>query len=319
MANMEWYVPHQLITPKYETVSDVGALDLNVASGWRYLIQPDGYSMVPSLRVTQDNISQMDGSVMHPRYTSGMVAAMRIAYYTTVDLASFRSGALDTTDPDSADSVACGDDLRIMHQRLSGHLNALRGLVRPQRLLWEPSGMPSSQPGHSPLPWRRMLEDIQLLTWPQPQWDGLEASVSFSVESPYPYAVNEFETLVTIDDGETQLVTNSGNADFFPIVRVHGEAHYVRVVREIDDDGTPGQQMVYDDTRPGAGEIIDGHYADFNFFKGTVFDSDDTDGAHDLIVGVDPLLSDFFSLPPGDSNITAHGARVTIHMNSAWI
>jgi hypothetical protein len=83
VPNLEWSVPHTIVTPQ-------GSLDLNVvdpASKRKYLIQGANYKIVPSLRVTQDNISQADGSVLHPRWKTGLVVTMTVEYVIASDCA----------------------------------------------------------------------------------------------------------------------------------------------------------------------------------------------------------------------------------------
>lgn len=292
MANLEWEVEHVLESPE-------GSLTLNVpdpVTGRCFQIFPDNYSIVPSLRVTQDNVSQADGSVLHPRWKTGMVAQLRLGFHIHQD-------------PSQADYVpACAADLREMAEELTLHLNALRELVSlTQRLLWQPTGYGD----------QRMLDQVQVLSWLSPSFDGAEAFVEFSLETPFPYAEDATEQSASLTPGGGfTVVTNAGNADFSPVVRVLGPAFGFTLtnVDDVDSAGNP-LQVVYDSTRPGALAIAPGHYAELDFFRGTIYL--DGNGAS-LIAGIDPTVSDFWSLVPGTNDIEISGASGTILWNNAW-
>lgn len=297
MPNLEFDVAHSLHTPG-------GNISLNTATGDRYLIQSEDYKIIPSLRVTQDNISQADGSVLHPHWKTGLVATITVSY-------------MQTSAPGAEDRPACGADLRLMHEALICALNSIRRLTgAEQRLLWQPTGYGD----------QRMLDQIQLLSWPDPKYDldGTEALVSFAVESPFPYAIDATQTTTPVGGsaGGTVLVTNSGNADFSPVVQVNGpfSSFVLKNITDLDPAGNP-LQLVYNAALPGGVSVASGHYAEIDFFRGTVYL--DGDGAN-LIGGIDPTQSDFWHLLTdqflgGPNIIQLSGAPSgQILSNNAW-
>lgn len=252
---------------------------------------------MPALRVTQDNISQADGSVLHPRWKTGMVATMRVAFH----IAEGGDGVSDYV-------PACGADLREMDDELALHLNALRQLTTTtQRLLWTPAGYGQ----------QRMLDQVQVLSWPDPSYDGDEASQTFALETPFPYAEDATEQSQVIAAGTSgAAIVNVGNAAFSPVVRVTGPFLGFTLVNHTDLDplGVP-LEVLYDSTRPGALAVAGGHFAEIDFFRGTIY----LDGSGvSLIAGIDPTLSDFWHLVPGSNTITISGAGATILWNNAW-
>jgi hypothetical protein len=293
MANVEWAVEHEL-------TSDYGSLFFNRVDGSTgrvYRIQPDGYKMIPSLRVTQDNLSQADGSVLHPRWTSGLTTVMTVALNVQIN-------------PDQGPDYepACEQDLREMMDDLILHLNAIRHTHDDnQRLYWTPSGLGDQQ----------LLQNIELLAIWDPTTDlgGLETLVTFAIESPFPYCINSTQHSTDLADGVPTTLTNMGNAAFSPVIKVDGGTANWTITNadDLDPDGVPFT-VVYDASRPDA-EPIPGSYGEIDFFQGTIYNNGS--GA-DLIAGIDPATTDFWHLNPGDNEITISGATATILWNDAW-
>jgi hypothetical protein len=285
VPNLEWSVPHTIVTPQ-------GSLDLNVvdpATKRKYLIQGANYKIVPSLRVTQDNISQADGSVLHPRWKTGLVVTMTVEYVIASD------GGVNVT-------PACDTDLREMHEALVTQLNALRSLqaAETQRLLWTPSGYGD----------QRLLDDIQLLSWPDPGTGDIATGVTFTLETPFPYAIDATQIDTEIADGATATITQLGTAEFLPVMRAHGPSTAFAIV-----NNTTGLLVSYDSTRPGAALIASGHYVELDFFKGTAT----LDGNVEFLdAGIAPDTTDYFPLVLGANEIAVSGADVTVLSNPAW-
>jgi len=300
-VNLEYQVKHTL-------VSRWGELDLNVAdsmTGRLFRIQSDTYKMVPSLRVTQDNISQADGSVLHPRWKTGVVAIVQVALTVMLDPSS------DTGD----DRPACDAEMREMEELLVLHLNAMRKLeANPQRLRWSPTGYGD----------QRLLDDVQLLDIWDPSYDlsGELAMIQFALESPFPYGIDATEVQTTIPSsgggsmGGGVTIVNHGNSPQSPVVKVFGPTNEFTLTNndDLDDQGNP-KSLVYTMYRPGGQAIHTGHYAEIDFFRGTIF----LDGAGvDLVAGLDPELSDFWALQHGPNDIQIVGADCKVLSNNSW-
>lgn len=300
MPNIEWDVAHTLLTPG-------GNIDINAVAGLKFQVQADSYKIVPALRVTQDNISQADGSVLHPRWKTGLVATMRIAYWLTADFES------DDPNENAQDEPACGQELRLMHESLVSALNSIRRLTgAAQRLTWQPTGYGDV----------RMLDQIQLLSWPDPQYDldGREASVTFAVETPFPYAIDATEIDTPIADGDTEIVANVGNAGMSPVIIVDGPSSGFTITNldDVDEQGNP-LEVVYDSTRPGALALSGSQSCEIDFFRGTIYRGP-TGGPYtiNLVAGIDPTLTDYFHIVRGNNRISIAGAGCTVLSNNAW-
>jgi hypothetical protein len=285
MANLEWEVAHRITSP-------LGNLDLNVTDPVtlrRYQIIQAGYVIDPTLRVTSDNKSQADGSVLHPRYKTGMNATLTVQFQIQNSV----------NGPDFV--PACQADLREMNDELLGHLNALRSLsTDTQRLIWTPTGYGDN----------RMLDQIQTLAWATPSRDETITQQTFSFESPFPYEIDETEIDTTYVSGATHAIPNDGSADFFPVMRVEASTAFTI------EDTVSGLKIVYDSSRPGAVPIGGTNYGEIDFFRGTIFLNGDST---DLIAGIDPALSDFFPIPQaGGTTVSITGAAMTVLSNNAW-
>jgi hypothetical protein len=298
VPNIEWDVAMSLHTPG-------GNVDINTTTGRRYIVQSDTYKIVPGLRLTDDNISQQDGSVPHPRYKTGMVATMRLAFYVNADADT------ETQSPDSQSMPACATDLREMYEALSGALDSIKKFTAAeQRYIWTPSGYADD----------RMLDQIIVAAWFEPQYDldGTEASVTFAIETPFPYALDltQQSTEVFNGSGAGTTVTQNGNTGFWPVIEVPGFATDFTITNynDLDDEGNP-KAIVFDSSLPGGLPIPGGHFAEIDCFRGTIFE--DGDGAN-LIGSLDPTATDFWQLQPGPNLISIVGADCTILWNNAW-
>ena len=298
-CNPEWDVPHAIVSPK-------GTLEINqpgpVLSSGRFplfLITPP-YSIVPaSLRTVVDNLSQADGVSLQPPFIGGMVATLKVTYWVQ-----------PTWDTDeSRRELACGQDLREMDERLMLHLNALREFSSDppalQQLQWSPTGAAD-----------RALTDILLSAWPTQDFlggdqGGVGMDVTFAVATPFPYAVSAATVDTSIADGGTAVITNNGDAKQSPVMRAFGPSTGFAITNE-----RTAEVLSYDSSLPGASSIASGHYAEIDFFKGTVLlDGNPND---DLIAGLDPSVTDFFHLLPGTQTIAASGAAVLVVSQDAY-
>lgn len=290
MPNLEWEVAHDLITPG-------GTIPFNQTDPTthrRYQIDGDGsYKIIPSLRVTTDNRSQADGSILHPRWKTGLVATLKVQYMIM--------------DPAFPDFVwACEDDLRIMHEDLTRALDSIRRLSQnQQRFIWTPTGYVGG---------RRMLDFVQCLAWPDPGYVAPGSEVTFALETPFPYAIDFTQQSASLP----ATITNPGTSNYNPVLQVHGftSAFTITNTSVLDEFGNP-LAIVYDATLPGAQVINAGHYGEIDTYKGSIF----LDGnSSDLTAGLDQGLTDFFPLAPGPNVITISGAPggCTVLWNPAW-
>ncbi len=205
--------------------------------------------------------------------------------------------------------LACESSL--LTQMLDDLTGALRSLLNAGdnqgRLAWEVDG------GNE-----RMLDDVRLLVYPV-FTPGPPPSVTFTIDSQYPYAQDLNQTRTPVADGVPVIVDNTGSADYQPVFLVNqlngvvdsGAVHTFTI-----QNLTTGEQFVYDDSLPGASPIsAGGHYAEINTFANTIFL--DGDGAN-LKAGVDELNSEYLSLPIGSSVIQIDDCDMDILWAPAW-
>ncbi len=296
MPNTEFDVPMEIVGPYLP-----GGLLLNQPitplvndAAFYFLVRPSGYQIVPGkFRSVIDSISQADGVSMQQPYIDGLVATMTIEYWEA------DRGDIAALNP------ACAENARLMDQMLLGVLNSLRHWTADpnnlQRYIWTPTGAGSD----------RLLTNVLLASWPTLTLDPPIVARTFSLGTPYPYAIDVSQLSPLLADGSTTVLTNNGNAKFSPVMRVHGATTVFLI-----ENNTTAQFVSYDGTRPGAVTIAGGHFAEIDFFQGSIFL--DGSGA-DLIAGLDPALTDFFTLDPGANSITVTGAGVTVLYNDSWL
>lgn len=299
-VNLEWGVRHTIVSPE-------GSLDLNVPicgvllSGRAalFLLKPNPYKIVPGFRKTTADISQADGSSPQPPYLTGLVAYLYVEYWTQQDPNE------DTSDR----APACEADLRQMDELLTLHLNALRVYAADpddqQRLVWYPEGYGDT----------RLIDSVLLDTWEDPEpFDasgGIGFSVTFSLATPFPYAIDGTEIDTTIDDGSSGTITNAGNAQQSMVTRTHGPSSGF-VIENTDT----GELVSYSDASdPGALTIPSGHYVEIDWFLGTATLSGGS--GTDVIAGIDPEATTYWKLRPGVNNIAVTGGDTDFLSNNA--
>jgi len=299
MPNIEFDVPMSIVSPYGPPGLPLNQqLPLDFADNTHsffYMVRPGGYQIVPGkFRSVIDSISQADGVSMQEPYIDGLIATMTVEYWETPG----------STDP-AARVLACGAVARQMDEILLGVLNSLRHWTtdpnNDQRYIWTPTGAGSD----------RLLTDVLLASWPTVSIDPPSISRTFSLGTPFPYAIDIAQLSPTLADGSTTTLTNGGNASFSPVMRVAGPTTVFLI-----ENNTTGKILSYDGTRPGAVAIGGGDYAEIDFFQGSIFLNGS--GA-DLIAGLDPVATDFFTFDPGPNSITVTGADVTVLYNNAWL
>jgi hypothetical protein len=295
VPNVEWDVVQSIVSPyatlQLNTVLPLGGRDY----GFIYMVRHDGYKIVPAkFRLVQDSISQADGSSLQQPLIDGMVATLRIEYWT------------DLRDAAGDRKPACGEDVRLMNEELSGVLNSLRVWTADpnnnQRYIWLPTGTGGIH---------RMLTNVLLVAWPEPTQDPPIVSQTFSLGTPLPYAISENETTTDIADGGSATITNPGNASVYPVFIIDGPTSACTITNT-----TTGAAIIYDASRPGASPIAGGHFVEIDSFQGTVILDGSVDDTY--IAAIDPT-SVFFPLAPDAQTITAAGADIHIRWNPAYV
>lgn len=265
MPIVEWNVPFTLTTPQDD-------IAFNTFSGGQpgYLLDRTACEAGADIRDTKDNVPQADGSILHRRFYTGYECKLTCSYW------------------EDDENVACEDVAREMHDNL---MRALRSLQEDSgRLVWTPSGAAN-----------RMFDEVRLLV--RAAVSVQESSlivVSFTLDTPFPYAQDETETTTSFTNASpTQHLDNTGSAPFYPVWKVHGPTSGFTI-----SNVTTGEEIVYDADLPGASAIASGHYAEIDTFRNTVY----LDGSSsNLKPGIEILNSDFFPLEVGDNEITIFG------------
>lgn len=305
---VEWENPWSLETP-------AGTLPLNqeVKIGTQhlgyYILDRSRCSAGAARRVTRTNLPQADGEITHRKFKQGYVVELNLQFWDTIG---------------EGGRPACGGTLREMADLLDLHLNAIENA--DGRLFWEPTTWPASGPTLD----QRMLDKVRSLG-PSGQGDSGFVSVvvehdaegplvtaTFAVLSPLPYAMDFTQITTNIFGGAT--LTNLGNANFYPVMQVHGPASSFAITNaSVTDDNGNALSVVYDSTLPGAVTIGAGHYAEIDFFRETIF----LDGHFaNLKAGIDVTLSDFFPLVPGANALSVGaytGSQVDVLWQSAYV
>ncbi len=291
-VNLEWDVAHEIVSP-------YGSLPINtpgaaLTSGLYpvFVIEPP-YTIVPGMRSTRDNISQADGSSIQPPYLTGLVATLTLQYWTQ----PFGGEAAER-------EPACGQDLREMDELLTLHLNALRACSSDpatlQQLVWTPTGLGDD----------RMLTWVFLTSWLAPDFSNSPlVQTTFELATPYPYAVDATPVVASISAGSSHGIVNAGSADVKPVITVGACTGFT--ITNI----TTGETVEYDSTRPGAQAITGTEIATIDFFLGTIILNDGTD----LVAGLVPTATDFFSLPPGTTTIGVTGASIVVTSYNGYL
>ena len=103
-------------------------------------------------------------------------------------------------------------------------------------------------------------------------------------------------------------MTNGGNAPAYPVITIFGPLTDAITIT----NDTTGKSITYDPSLPGASDIAGGDYALIQMFEENIYLNGDEDN---LRPGIDPITSDFFTLPPGDSNLLLSDSSVDVEID----
>lgn len=286
---IEWDQPGYLLTPQ-------GQLPINQNTGdGFFMVDPSAAVVTRALRAQVDRIPQGDGRINHRRFTDGTELTIPLQLWETIG---------DDGEP------ACGEQLRTMLETLGEHLQAILnlGVADQGRWYWTPSGYGDD---------RLFLETRWLAPVTRTLSNSKLTTVTFVLDSPYPYMIDSTQDSTSIADGATGSVPNDGNHPSYPVIQVQGPTSAFTITNNsvTDDDGNP-LEIVYDSTRPGAATIAAAHYGEIGIFGQTMYlDGDQAN----LKAGIDPEVTDFFYLTPGANSITMDGADAVFLSNNAWV
>lgn len=276
-AHVEWQNAMVLTSP-------YGTLNLNAATGDRYLLVPQACDMGAPLRVTKDNIPQADGSIMHHRFTTGYEARLAMELWF-------------------GDAPACGADMTRMLDTINKHAFGLLNAGDDEgRLSWDVSGTAGD----------RMLDDIRLLDRVVASLgDGGIVTVSFSIDCAQPYALDLAQTTTHVPDGVATIINLTGNTPMFPVIKVNGATTGFT----LENNSGPLPFPSFDWTSTYSTPIPGGQYGEISTFRNTFYLNGD--GAN-LKPGIDFLVSDFWPLIVGANTIQIDGASCDILWQNAW-
>lgn len=274
-------------------ITDQGVLSINdPGSADGFFVAIDESSQGGTrVRSSKDDIPQADGSILHRRFLTGYEVTLTLTY-----MASNKATATCQTEPSS----------RAMNDTLMLHLMEL--VHDNGRLLFYPTGAADA----------RLLDQIQLLNGPVISIEPGVTSVTFTVDSPFPYLLNYTQIDTEIVSGGPETLVNGGTAPMYPVFQVYGPTDYFEIWNNDTD-----LAIVYDSALPGAQSIASGDYAEIDTFRNTIYLNGDQDN---LKPGIDITASDFFPLEVGSNEIevtgdgTFSGPPLEVHVlwQDAW-
>ncbi len=261
-----------------------------------YLLIQDGCDFHIDVRSTTDNIPQANGSILHTRFLTGVTIPMTVQLW------------------ESRNEIACsGELLAEMLDNLSGALRSLLNAGDNEgRLAYQVDGQND-----------RMVDDVRLAVYPT-FTPGPPPTVTFTLDTQYPYAQDLLQNCTHFSDGVPQTLDNTGSADYHPVFLVNVSScslPYDGDVGAVSDftitvDNIYGiTQFVYSDAFAGAVPIPSGAYAEINAFGNTIYQ--DGTGA-DLKAGVDELNSDYPVFATGSNDVQIDGADMVVLWAPAW-
>lgn len=294
---IEWDVPMRLST-------DVGTLyfnDPDNETGYFKLLY-DRCRASRTLRAVVDKIPQGDGEIFHTRFRDGVEITLAVALW------------------ENANDPACESVMRTMYEELVANLDAI--LNGGGRLIWYPSSYTD----------QRMLESARWLAPVEITWEQGVPICTFTIDSPFPYvmdltqpadppghlSLNGVSNAIQVLAGVPKTITMPAfGAAFWPVMQMRGAlvGDCTVVNQSVFDQYGTTLKFKYDSNRPGAAGIIGGDYIEIDTFRETVYLNGDEANRK---AGVDPLVTDFFYLKPGDNVILSDACDIDFLINYAW-
>jgi hypothetical protein len=266
---IEWGVPFTLVT----AFGTIDFNDRNESSAKRWILDPTGCSLIGPPRSLVEDRPQENGSIVQRSFRPGMSLKLTVEYWV---------GGAD-----------CGVSFREAHDELMGHVAAM--LWQEGTLTWEPTGFDDA------LVDRRQLRNLRWTEQDEPDIDDAgRTKVTYGFRTRYPYEVDETLQSTAIADGATATITNEGNTDYMPLIRIDGASSGFTITNAdvIDDESFPAQ-VIYDSSLAGGEE--------FDFFEDS-----------GPVQGLDIINTDFFPIVPGGNDISVTGASITVFHRNAW-
>lgn len=232
------------------------------------------------VRITIDDAPQRDGSIIHKPRRKGLSPTF--------------SGLVHTPGGN------------VSRQELSDQLRgALLSIIGTDgRLTWTPPGQADRI-----LDRVRLNQAVLIDNWQE--ISPVLKTFQFGLVSRFPYSIDATEIETVIADGDTETITNGGNADMFPVFRVYSLGTDLTITNETTIGGDPATITL---AFTGLG-LDGGSYLEIDTFKETAFENgNEADWGGALVFET----SDFIWLPPGDSEISVDGGDAHMLWQNAW-
>lgn len=242
-----------------------------------YLTAKDGAESGTEVRATGDGIPQGFGSILHKGFANGYVVKIPIQYWVDKETPACATTSL------TAQQM---DDLLMKHVR-----SLFDG---GGRILYTPAGEAI-----------RLLDSLRIIDKPALLEGDAVTGVVITLASEFPYLQDFDQTLTTFT--ATATLSNTGSSPYLPTFKVYGPFSTFTLANT-----TTGEQIVYDDSLPGAVAIGGGDYIEINCFNDTVYLNGS--GASRK-AGIDIPASKFFELAVGDNDLTIDGG---ITVDALW-
>src|SRR3990167_1060737 len=262
MPSTEWHIPFEMQTSQ-------GTLTFNQGSYPRFNLDQAGCKARRRIRANSDDIPQGDGEVFPKPFSGGYEMTLVVQPWLSEN--QFACPGLEIN----------GASVVTMRDELYGHLWAL---LHPDddggRVIWTPTGQSN-----------RMLDAVRLLDIADPRIDAETGQVifEFTVDTPFPYAISEAQTITSFGAFSSGTAGNNGNVEFWPVIKMNGDGGLII-------DNTTGFQILINSGCLGAGS-----YIEIDCFRMTAYVDGDQANAKPC---VDVQSTDFFAIVPGGNQIS---------------